>query len=140
MQLRQVAADQMGVANREDPIDNINGGARFLAGLLKSYQDYPDQLELALASYNAGTGRVRKTWIPNWGERWENIKIGLISNKKRFLETRNYVNSIIAMTHLLVSGEWNDQPPVFWRSYKLYARNYDLAALYDYTVEPLDFK
>ena len=139
MQLRKITAEYIGVVNRENPLDNINGGARFLAGLLNRYSAYPDQLELALASYNAGTGRVLNTWIPIWGERWENIKTGLTTNGKVFKETRNYVNSILAMTYLLVTGEWSVHPPGFWRSYKRYARNYDLAAIYDFNTDPLNF-
>ena len=74
MQLMPDLADEMGVSNVFDPRDNIMGGARYLKRLL----DYHDgNLDLALASYNAGPGNVQR-----------------YGGVPPFRETRNYVKTI----------------------------------------------
>jgi Rod binding domain-containing protein len=57
MQLIDATSRAMGVADPFDPVQNIFGGARFLSGLLR---ELDGDLDLALASYNAGPGTVRK--------------------------------------------------------------------------------
>jgi soluble lytic murein transglycosylase-like protein len=57
MQLTDATAGDLGVTNPFDPAQNIFGGARLLARLLGTFKG---NLELALASYNAGPGAVRK--------------------------------------------------------------------------------
>jgi hypothetical protein len=54
MQLMPDTARDMGVKDPFDPADNVNGGARYLAFLLKHFKDE----RLAVAAYNAGPGRV----------------------------------------------------------------------------------
>lgn len=74
MQLMPELADEMGVNNALDPRDNIMGGVRYLKRLL----DYHDgNLDLALASYNAGPGNVQR-----------------YGGVPPFRETRNYVRTI----------------------------------------------
>jgi len=57
MQLMPATARRFGVANAFDPIDNIQGGARYLKYLLDLYNG---DRQLALAAYNAGEGAVEK--------------------------------------------------------------------------------
>jgi Rod binding domain-containing protein len=57
MQLTDSTAQELGVTDSFDPVQNIFGGTRFLARLLKTFKG---NLKLALASYNAGPGAVEK--------------------------------------------------------------------------------
>jgi soluble lytic murein transglycosylase-like protein len=57
MQLIPSTARRFGVSNSFNPVENIQGGAKYLKYLLDLYsQNYP----LALAAYNAGEGAVAK--------------------------------------------------------------------------------
>jgi hypothetical protein len=76
MQLMPETARDMGVKDPFDPADNINGGARYLAFLLKHFGDE----SLAVAAYNAGPGRVARAGrIPD------------------IPETRAYVESVLGL-------------------------------------------
>ena len=57
MQLMPATAKRYGVANRRDPSANLAGGTRYLKDLLERFDS---NLELALASYNAGENAVEK--------------------------------------------------------------------------------
>lgn len=76
MQLMPGTADLMGVGDAWDPHQNIKGGVKYLAQMLR---EFGGDKKLALAAYNAGPGAVRKyNGIPP------------------YRETRNYVAKIMA--------------------------------------------
>ena len=54
MQLMPETAETLGVRNRWDPRQNLDGGARLLRRLIDRF----GEVELALAAYNAGEGAV----------------------------------------------------------------------------------
>ncbi len=64
-QLMPDTARGLGVTNPFDPAQNLNGGAKYLRGLLDQFGDVPK----ALAAYNAGPGAVeRHGGIPPYAE------------------------------------------------------------------------
>lgn len=66
MQLMPGTAERFGVSNAYDPVQNMQGGARYLRWLLNRFND----TRLAVAGYNAGEGAVDKygRQIPPYSE------------------------------------------------------------------------
>ncbi len=78
MQLMPETAKRYGVSNRKDASQNIDGGTRYLKDLLTMFNS---NIKLAVASYNAGEGAVKKynNAIPPYPE------------------TQNYVKQVLAL-------------------------------------------
>lgn len=83
MQLIPATARRFGVSNVFNPVENLQGGARYLRYLLDLYKgDY----RLALAAYNAGEGAVaRYGGVPPFSETWN-----YLAQIRRRLEESQY--------------------------------------------------
>lgn len=73
MQLMPETASRMGVKDIHDPVDNVEGGIRYLSKLLKMF-DW--QVPLAVAAYNAGENAVVRygNRIPPYNETQTYVK------------------------------------------------------------------
>lgn len=93
MQLMPGTAQSLGVVDPYDAEQNIMGGAKYLADKLKMYDG---NTELALASYNAGSGNVAKYGgVPPFPETQNYIKkiMGYLSESDLSTQTASYGNT-----------------------------------------------
>ena len=93
MQLMPATAKDLGVEDRFDPEQNVEGGSRYLAQQLKEF----GQPELALAAYNWGPRNIENAVAKLRAEKknvtWENV----LSVVKVPRETREYVNKVMSL-------------------------------------------
>jgi soluble lytic murein transglycosylase-like protein len=78
MQLMPDTARRYGVINRNDPVQNIDGGTHYLKDLLRMFNS---NLNLAVAAYNAG----------------ENAVIRHHNSIPPYPETQNYVKTVMSL-------------------------------------------
>ncbi len=91
MQLMDDTARGLGVTNPFDPVQNIDGGTRFLSYLLRKYEG---NVSTALAAYNAGPGRVDRLGIENDQDVAANLQ-------KLTEETQKYIRKVLE-----ASNQW----------------------------------
>lgn len=85
MQLMPATARRFKVSNAWNPAENIEGSAKYIAWLMKRFNN---NVEFAVAGYNAGEGNVDKyNGIPP------------------FKETRNYVKRVMSRYHSLYKND-----------------------------------
>jgi len=97
MMLTKVTAAELGVKERTDPTESIDGGARYLRTLYGKFEDLPepDRTWFTLASYNVGYGHVKdaqRLTEKSGGDPtlWTDVKqrLPLLSQHKWFRQTR----------------------------------------------------
>jgi len=98
MMLTFNTAQQMAVADREDPVQSIMGGARYLSEVLKLLPEAipePDRSWMALAAYNQGVGHLldaRRLAEANGGNpnRWIDVRdtLPLLARERWYRKTR----------------------------------------------------
>jgi len=129
MMLTRRTAKELGVRNRLDPKQSIDGGAAYLVKLRKRLPkniQEPDRTWMALAAYNVGYGHLtdaRKLAKKDGGDnsRWMDVKdyLPLLSQKRYYKQTKHgyargsepvsYVQNIRRYFDVLV---WNDNPEI----------------------------
>lgn len=86
MQLMPATAERYGVGDRYDPAQNLQGGSAYLSDLLEMFEN---DLQLALAAYNAG----------------ENAVIRYGNQIPPYQETQGYVRKVIRFYNDLTADE-----------------------------------
>jgi membrane-bound lytic murein transglycosylase F len=130
MMLTQRTATALGVTDRLDPEQSIEGGARYFLRMRKripSRIPEPDRSWMALAAYNMGMGHlhdVRKLTQKQGGnpDRWQDVneRLALLSQEKYYRDTRygyargyearQYVDNIRSYFDTLVWMETRSHP------------------------------
>ena len=99
MMLTMQTATHMAVSDREDPVQSIDGGARYLQHILEQLPESihePDRSWMALAAYNQGLGHLEDARVlaekngknPN---HWVDVRemLPLLSRERWFTQTRH---------------------------------------------------
>jgi len=130
MMLTLHTADHVGIDNRLDPEQSIEGGARHFSGLVSRIPEQiqePDRIWMAVAAYNIGLGHLedarvitqRRGGNPN---KWKDVKenLPLLSRKKWYKRTKHgyargwepvrYVENIRSYYDILVWMQDKDKP------------------------------
>ncbi len=90
MQLMPLTAAWLGVADPSDPLQNLDGGIRYLARL---HQRFDDEA-LALAAYNAGPGSVlRYGGVPPYPETQRYVE-RVRANRRRYVAATRLANRL----------------------------------------------
>ena len=130
MMLTQRTARHIGVEDRLDPAQSIDGGARYLNSLLERLPEriqHPDRLWLALAAYNIGFGHMEdaRRLTQRYGgdpDRWVDVRehLPLLTQERYFSQTRfgyargyealHYVESVRTFYEILVWMEGREHP------------------------------
>jgi len=130
MMLTERTAIQMGLTDRLDPHQSIDGGARYFLSLHGRLPDRilePDRTWMALAAYNMGMGhledaRVLTQKLGGDPDSWDDVRqhLGLLSQEKWYTETRygyargyearQFVDNIRSYYETLIWMDTRDHP------------------------------
>lgn len=130
MMLTRRTANQLGIKDRLDPEQSIEGGARYFLRLRKRLPSRivePDRTWMALAAYNLGMGhledvRVLTESLDGNPDSWEDVsqRLELLSKEKWYRQTRygyargfeakKYVENIRAYYEILIWMDTQDHP------------------------------
>ena len=130
MMLTEQTAEQLGVTDRLDPVQSIEGGARYISRLrsrLPTRIDDPDRTWMALAAYNLGMSHLRDARILTQKrgfdpDRWTDVSasIALLTHEKWFSQTKHgyargyeakaFVENIRRYHEILVWMETREHP------------------------------
>ena len=97
MMLTKPTAELLGVEERTDPVESIDGGARYLRTLFDKFANLPEpnRTWLALAAYNVGYGHVKDAqWLTEQSggdpNQWTDVKqrLPLLRQRKWYSQTK----------------------------------------------------
>ncbi len=117
MMLTNDTAKAMGVSDRIDPVQSIEGGAKYLEILRKQFADIPnpDRLWFSLASYNMGPTAVKAIQAElnaqgRNGNSWAEVYNYMAENSyrnSRYVQCMDYVTNIRGYLETLKSNSLN---------------------------------